>query len=441
MKNTSKRNRTVRRQQARENPAADAPAAPSKVEGSGDMTAFARAIVWGSALVSMLPLLLCWRQFSELFYFHDDFLLLDERARSTLLQWIFHPFENESIFPLFKSLWMSAVWGFGGSYLWLIVLQWATHFAICLVFGALLIRMRMPAIGAGFAVVTFGLASSNLETLAWSIQWGSQLSLLFFLLAWYALARILEGHAGAVWYVWYVFCVLASTLCSSRGVVCGMLLGLFTLLAGKGERIKLCAASVVPTVLLVLITWLWVPASRPSQVGAFHYGLNYLALNPLFSLIPTSGSATSVGLVIVFGTIKAAVIALAFYQASRRLHPFLIALVVFDVATAAALGYARTWTGLATTVSSRYQYIPLLCFGPMLGVVISGWRKELAAIAVVLWIWLLSYRWGISLEHWVFLRGTRIRHMLASYPPNAVFDPSKLTAARARELIEQFHLN
>jgi len=203
----------------------------------------------------------------------------------------------------------------------------------------------------------------------------------------------------------------------------------------------LCAASVVPTALLVLVTWLWVPASRPSEVGAFHYALNYLTLNPFFSLIPTGGSSTSVGLVLLFGALKAAVIALAFYLSSRRLHPFLIALVVFDVATAAALGYARAWTGLSTTVSSRYQYIPLLCFGPMLGIVIAGWRKELTVIALVLWIWLLSYRWSGSLEYWNFRRGTRIRYRLVTYPPNALFDPSKLTAERARQLIEEFHLH
>jgi hypothetical protein len=387
-------------------------------------------------------LLLYWRQFDELFFFHDDFLLLHELAGSTLFRWIVHPFVGESIVPLFKFLWIAAVWSFGGSYMALVVLQWLTHLLICLAFGWLLIRLRVPAVAAGFAVLTFGLPSSNIETLAWSMQWNAQLGMLFFLLAWHALLTILERRTGVGWYVWYVSCIFASALCSPRGIVCGLVLGLFLVLAGEGvRRIWLCAISLAPTALLVLATWLFVPPFKETQVGHFIYSLNYLMLNPLFSLIPISTNPTDVSLIAFFGAIKLIVIAWAFYKSGRRLYPFLAALVAFDLATAAALGYARTWTGLSTTVSSRYQYISLLIFGPMAGIIVAGLRRELKVIVFLLWISLLAYRWGPTIDSWVAWRGTAIRKTLAHNPPGATFDPSKLSTAEARKLTEQFHLH
>lgn len=406
------------------------------------MTTQAWVIIAGSALLSILPLFAYWRQFSKLFFFHDDFLLLHELSGSTLFRWVMHPFVGESIVPLFKLLWVAAVWSFGGSYMALVVLQWLTHLSICLAFGWLLIRLRVPAMAAGFAVLTFGLPSSNIETLAWSMQWGSQLGLLFFLLAWHALLTILARQTAVGWYVWYVFCIFASALCSSRGIVCGMLLGLFIALAGEGvRRIRLCAISLAPTAILILATWMFVPPFKETQVGHFTYSLNYFLLNPLFSLVPIGKDPTDVSLIVFFGAIKLFVIGWVFYKSSRRLYPIFATLVAFDLATAAALGYARTWTGLSTTVSSRYQYISLLIFGPMAGIIIAGWRRGLKIIVLVVWIGLLAYRWGPTADYWAAWRGTGVREALAHNPPDRPFDPSKLSTAEGRKLIEQFRLH
>jgi len=415
----------------------------ARANGDAMMTAPAWVIIAASALVSILPLFVYWRQFGKLFFFHDDFLLLHELAGSTLFRWIVHPFVGESIVPLFKFFWINAIWRFGGSYMALVVLQWLTHLLICLAFGWLLIRLRVPAVAAGFAVLTFGLASSNLETLAWSMQWGSQLNMLFFLLAWHALVTILERRAGLGWYAWYVFCLFSSMLCSSRGIVCGLMLGLFIVLSGEGvRRFRLCAISLLPTALLILATWLFVPPFKETQVGHFTYSLNYLMLNPLFSLVPIGmDDSTDVSVLVFCGAIKLFVIVWAFYKSGRRLYPLLATLVAFDLATAAALGYARTWTGLSTTVSSRYQYIPLLVFGPMAGILVAGWGRELKIVVFVLWIGLLSYRWERTLDYWVAWRGTDIRNALIRNPPDAPFDPSMLSTAEARQLIEQFHLH
>lgn len=439
MKTMSKR--TLKRQKTRKSSIAT-PDGLAGANTNGMMTAPAWVIIGGSALLSMIPLFVCWRQLSKLFFFHDDFLLLHELAGSTLFRWIVHPFVGESIVPLFKFLWISAVWSFGGSYMAMIVLQWVTHLSICLAFGWLLIRLRVPPVAAGFAVLTFGLPWSNIETLAWSMQWGAQLTMLFFVLAWHALLTILARRTGVGVYVWYVFCILASALCSSRGIVCGMLLGLFIVLAGQGIwRIWLCAVSLAPTALLILATWLFVPPFQETQVGHFTYSLNYLLLNPLFLLIPIGKNPEDVSLIVFFGAVKLFVIGWAFYKSGRRFYPLFATLVAFDLATAAALGYARTWTGLSTTVSSRYQYIALFIFGPMAGMPVAGWRKELQIAVFVVWIALLAYRWERTADDWAASRGTEIRRALAHNPPGAPFDPSKLSAGEARKLIGQFQLH
>lgn len=409
---------------------------------NGIVTVPAWALIAGSSLICIVPLLVCWRQFSELFYYHDDFNLLQELAGSTLFRWIFHPFAGESIFPLFKFLWISAVWMFSGSYMALIVLQWLTHLAICLVFGWLLIRLRVPGVGAAFAVLTFGLPSSNIETLAWSIQWNAQLNMLFFLLAWHALLTIFERETGIGWYVWYVFSISASALASSRGIVCGMMLALFIVTAGEGRRrIWLCAVSLAPTALLILATWLFVPPFKQTQLGHFTYSLHYFLLNPLSSLVGISKYPWNASPVVLFGSLKLLVIGWAFYKSGRRLYPLFATLIAFDLATAAALGYARTWTGLFTASSSRYQYISLLVFGPMAGIIVAGWRRELQIAVFVLWIWLLAYRWEPAITYWANWRGTAIRNALARNQASLMFDPSKLTIAQARRLVEQFQLH
>jgi hypothetical protein len=164
-------------------------------------------------------------------------------------------------------------------------------------------------------------------------------------------------------------------------------------------------------------------------------------MNPLYLLLPIRKYPGDVSPLVFFGGIKLIVMAWAFYRSERRLYPLLIALVVFDVATAAALGYARTYTGLATAVSSRYQYIALLVFGPLCGIIVAGWRRELQVVVFVLWIWLLAYRWDHSITYWAAWRGTEVRNALVRNPPNVPFDPSKLSTGEARRLIDQFRLH
>src|SRR5580698_5824742 len=92
------------------------------------------AIVAGS-MASLLPLIACWAQFRSLYFFDDDWDLLDGAAGLGLGRWLFEPFAGEGIIPLFKLLWLAAIRLTGGSYFGMILLLWVTHLGICLLFG------------------------------------------------------------------------------------------------------------------------------------------------------------------------------------------------------------------------------------------------------------------------------------------------------------------
>src|SRR5512140_917156 len=136
-----------------------------------------------AALVSLLPLLIFWRDFQQLFFFHDDWELLNGYSTQTLTQWLAQPFLAEGILPLFKLFWITAVQWLGGGYTAMIVLLWLTHCLISILFGRTLSRLGMPDVAAAFAVLLFALSWTNIETLVWSLQWSAQLGLLFFFLA------------------------------------------------------------------------------------------------------------------------------------------------------------------------------------------------------------------------------------------------------------------
>ena len=107
--------------------------------------------------------------------------MLDGATRLGLCRWLAEPFVGEGVFPLFKLLWLGAVRLTEGSYFCMILLLWITHVAVCLLFGCLLARFDLPPAAISFALLTFGLSWTNLETLGWAMQWNTQLAIVFFL--------------------------------------------------------------------------------------------------------------------------------------------------------------------------------------------------------------------------------------------------------------------
>jgi hypothetical protein len=293
-------------------------------------------VIWTAGLASLLPLIVFSHSFHQLYFFHDDWGLLDGAARSNLWEWLFQPFLGESIIPVFKLLWLGAVRLFGGGYFAMICLLWATHLANCL-----------------------------------------------------------------------------------------------------------CAVSIAPPVLAALAMYLFVVrhGSGRDLTAALSYGAHYFLLNPLYHLLSIPKKTVGTLALLLYGILKIAVIVWALWKADTRLRPLLLVLVAFDLANAAALGFARFHTGLDTTVSSRYQYLSLFCFGPMAGLLVARPKRLARAAVFLVWIPLLAYPWKRHAPRWAGWRGVEIRERLAEVPDSSHFDPSSVTAGRARELVTLYHLH
>ena len=398
-----------------------------------------RITVIACSLVSLLPLLICWPQFSRLFFFDDDWEMLDGAAKLGLNRWLAEPFLGEGIFPLFKLLWMGAIRLTGGSYFGLILLLWGTHIVICVLLGWLLARFGLRPAAIAFALLSFGLAWTNLETLTWAMQWNSQLALVFFLAAWHFLlgTHTLDRRAAAC-----LLCLLASGLCSSRGIVSGAVLAVFVLVRGEDRgRLRLTALCLASSALFVAATWLLAPHHVVQPGAALLYGCDYLLSNPLYLPLPPLRQLFGIAAPLACGALKAAVFFWAFRKAEPSARPLLWTLVAFDLVVAASLGYSRWSKGLSTTTSSRYQYIPLLCFGPMAGILVARLRSRVQVGVLLLCAVALALPWKRHAEQWDAWRGDKLRVAVERTGPTDRFDPSRLTAGRARELIRLYGLH
>jgi hypothetical protein len=398
-----------------------------------------RTTVVAGSFASLLPLFVCWPQFARLFFFHDEWEMLDGATRLGLGRWLAETFLGDGVFPLFKLLWLGAVHLTGGSYFGLILLLWITHVAICLLFGWLLARFGLPPVAIAFALLTFGLAWTNLETLGWTMQWSPQLGMLFFLAAWHLLlgTQKLNGRAAACF-----LCLLASGLCSTRFIVAGLVLAIFVLLRGKdGERLRLSAVCLTPTVLLVAAMWLLAPHHAAPAGAALLYGCDYLLANPLFLPLPPLRHLIGAAAPLACGALKAAVFVWAFRKAEPAARPLLWTLVAFDVIIAVSLGYGRWSMSPATATSSRYQYIPLLCFGAMAGILVARLRSGVHLAVLLLCTVALAAPWKRHAEQWEAWRGDNLRAAIAQTGAADRFDPSSITAGRARELIRLYGLH
>lgn len=399
---------------------------------------FTRAIIIATSIASVLPLVILWRDFEFLFFFHDDWLMLDGLERLGLGRWLFEPFAGESVFPLFKILWWSALRLTGGSYFGMIMILWITHAAICLLFGWLLARFGMAPAAIAFALLTLGLAWTNIETLGWFMQWNALLSMLFFLAAWHFLLKNGQSRANTAA---CFLCLLAAALCSSRGIIAGVVLTVFVLIENAGKaRVRLCLLCLTPTVLLTAIGWPVAPHHLFVACATLRYASEYLILNPLFYLLPFLRVKFEGGNLVIFGLIKIAFFVWAFWKATPSARPLLWTLVALDLLFAASLGYARWPTGLPTATSSRYQYIPLLCFGPMAGILLARLRLGAWIAITLLIIVVLTLPWKRHIEQWSTARGKIIRSAIAQDDPGQSFDPSSITAGRARELLLRYGL-
>ena len=385
----------------------------------------------------MAPLVWCWPEFRELFWSHDDWDLLDEWAASGAA-WIWTPM-GEHLNPLFKLLWMPAVLGFGGSYMAMIVLLWATHFAVLVLFGWALSRSGFGIPAATLAVITLGLPWTNIETLGWALYWSSLLCSMLLVAGLVCFSYYAKGSrwAASVGFL----AALGSALLFSRGVLSGLVLAVFVRPASRRWAAGLAGLSGVLLGIYQHSLSGYANFEDPGGklLAMSAWGLKYELLNPLYHLVSLRGQRIGVWALVIFGALKITVMVTGWRVANREQRSLLGALVLLEVGNAGLLAAGRYSTGDIGVISFRYQYVSLMCFGPFLALVISRTRFYWAF--VLMWVALIGSPWKRHAGIWGYQRGVEIRAAIAAAADDQRFGKTEITAGRARELIRRFGLH
>ncbi len=407
-----------------------------------------------SGLAALVPFAAYHRMFSRLYWFGDEFDLIDQIDRVGFWAWLWTPFA-ENFVPLFKLLWGGSVFVFQGSYSAMIALVWLTHALNVVLLGRL---MRVCGLGCGaviLAQIAFGLAPANIETLGWSVQWSAVLSSTFMLLA---LGSLFRAPSRPMSFVW----AAASALSFSRGVLTGVLLALACLDPSGGKeqaRLKraLCAAGyILPAVAVAVLIAVLAGGNQNHMSGhwaeAAIFGAWYYCLNPAYSLL--SFESWGWRTVLLLGLCKVAIVVWSLVRSRGRLRLLFLLLVAFDLGNTALLGIGRYHTGLLATAGSRYQYASLIGIAPLAGywisrqwarIPVSGTLRSIAAtVLLTLGAITLCRQWPAQLDPFTTGRGTESRRILLVEPnpdPHSVPGIPFLEVSRARILIDKYNLH
>ena len=396
-------------------------------------TGTVRLIPWVAGLLALLPFVIWQSQFAQLFWFADDYFLIDQMASFGFWPWV-HMVFAENFVPVFKLLWGGAVLQFDGSYLAMLWLMWLTHAFNTWCLGRLLLRYGLPWFATAATLLLFALPAANIETLGWSVQWSAILATSFFLLAllWLegndrrAGAGPLRRHGPLV-----LFAAL-SACCFSRGVLTGAVLALAALLpllqsderGNVVRRAGLAGLYVLPAVAVAMVILLFSGGNHQHLSGhlgqVLQYALGFFFLNPAFLLLDLGWNTGGLWLA---GLLKVTVLIAGFRLAPLRLRTLLLLLLAYDLGNAVLLGIGRYHTGLATTISSRYYYSSLIAVLPFLGLLVNWlleratvrmpWRHGVAAALLVVLALVCLRGWPAELAGFVGWRGTEPRKQMA----------------------------
>jgi hypothetical protein len=408
-----------------------------------------------AGVLALLPLVAYHGLFNRLFWYADEFDLIDQFDQQGFWHWTWLVFA-ENFVPLFKVLWAGAILLFHGSYAAMITVLWLTHALNVGLLGRLMRTCGLPWMAVAAAQMAFGLTAANYETLAWSVQWSAVLSTTFMLLA-------LEGFFRAPFRAASFGGSLASALSFSRGVLTGPLLALASLWPGEGaapsrfrSRAAFAAGYLAPAVAVAVLISLFASGNHHHMAGhvgdAALYAAWYYCLNPahqLFSIGSMDGRTVA-----LLGLGKLALVGWALLRSRDRPRLLFVLLVLFDLGNAALLGIGRYHTGLPTTVSSRYQYAPLVAMAPLAGFWIARlWdripgprslRSAVAAAALAVGALFMLRQWPRELESFTDARGTQSRRILLTDPhpaPHAVPGVPWMETDRAKALIARYNLH
>jgi hypothetical protein len=414
-----------------------------------------RWILLATGLAALIPLVAYHRMFARLYWFGDEFDLIDQIDRLGFWRWMWLVFA-ENFVPLFKLLWGGGVLVFGGSYAAMIAVMWLTHAVNVVLLGRLMRACGMPWVAVFTAQAAFGLTAANLETLGWSVQWSAVLSAALMLAALDSFIRAPYSRAPVAW-------AAASALSFSRGVLTGPMLAVACLWrAGESRgaplsrRIAWALAYLLPAIVVGLLITVLARGNQRHMAGhgaeAGVYALWYYCLNPAYMVF----SVESWGWRTVFllGLCKVALFAWAIRRSRGNQRLLIVVMVAFDLGNAALLGIGRFHTGLASTVSSRYQYASLLGIVPAAGFWVarqlerlpgpSAARRLLFAALLGACAYSMCRQWSAQLDPFTTSRGSESRRLLLvdKVPyPNSVPGIPFLPMDRAKALIAKYKLH
>ena len=345
---------------------------------------------------------------------------------------------------------------FRGSYAAMIAAVWMTHALNVVLLGRVMRACALSWVAVILAQVVFGLTPTNLEALAWSVQWSAVLSATFMLLAFDSFLRAPSSPASFAW-------AGASALCFSRGVLAGPVLALGSLWPSHGrERLRPAritarlAGYILPSIAVAVVIAVAATGNQHHMKGnwgeAAVFGTWYYCLNPAYLLLSVEswGWRTTA----LLGLVKLALVGWALLRSGGRLRLLFALLVAFDLGNAVLLGIGRYHTGLTAAAGSRYQYVPLICIVPLAGFWFSrqwdripvpsilrgiGAGALLGACAV-----LLCRQWPGVLDPFSESRGTETRRILFIEPnPDQHSLPGipGLPVDRAKELVAKYGLH
>lgn len=410
-------------------------------------------ILGGAALLTFAPLVLYWGAFGRMFWYGDEFDLIDQSDRFGLWHWTWSPFA-ENFVPLFKVLWRGAVGLTGGSYLAMITLVWAIHALNVALLGRVLRRCALSWTVVMLTLSLFGLAPTHVETMTWTVQSSAVLSITFMLLA---LDSLVARPFRPASYAW----VAASALSFSRGVLTGGLLALGGLWPGMApgswiRRALLSAVYLVPAVVVAGVIAVYAGGNQHHMQGhwgeAAVFGSWYYFLNPgeLLLGVESRGWHT----IAVLGAAKLALVAWTLVRSRGRARMVFGVFVLSDLANAVLLGIGRYHTGLDAALSSRYQYASLLGIAPLFAFWVEAQvarlplsrlvREAALAAAVAALAVTFCVQWKPQIELYSRWRGSDSRQILLVDPapdPYSVPGIPFMKMSRARELIWEHSLH
>ncbi len=418
---------------------------------------------WLCAVAALVPLLVCWKDFSALFWFGDDWDLIDEMSRQNAWLWAWRPF-GENFEPVFKLGWAAVVTTFHGSHMAMIVVLWLTHALMVLFYGQLLRLAGARWFTVVLCASVFGLASAHIETLGWSTQWCSLLGTMFMGASAWWFWRTDVVAAPWSWRVHgtLVLLLTASAFSFPRGVVSGAGLAAVCLLPGLRadvswlRRFLVAFVCIIGSILSTAVIALFAQGNQRHLGGhgaeMVQYGTWYFSLSPLHNWLGISAWGPSTTLVL--GLVKGAAIVGGLLLARGKMRQVLWFLLVIEVAYAVLLGIGRYHTGLLTSTSSRYQYPAFIATLPFIGVCVQALLDRIpaaalrTAIGVALIggaVWLAVKDWRPTAASWAEWRGKQGRYTVFQDPnppaTGAIPGVPSMSTQRAKELTKQYGLH